>query len=127
MGCSAEADRGNALADAGNAPTPAPQDGAPKDQQPAPQVGATEADTPATESASASSSDGEPAPVSDADLQRFCARLAQHYGSSAKVFELAAPFVPEGQPNRPSAIIGDEKRWAFIRAAEADSKLKYHG
>ena len=114
------------------------------EQAPARTGGATEAEEQASEDASATSSDGEgnespssletqtgqgsesPEPVSDSDLQKFSARLAAHYGTGQKVFDLAAYFVDGGVP-RPSNIKGDAARWEFIRAAEADTGLKYHG
>jgi hypothetical protein len=67
------------------------------------------------------------APVSDRDLQTYCVKAAQHYGGAAKVYELCKPFVEEGAVARPSNIKGDDKRWQFIRAVEADSGVKYHG
>lgn len=66
-------------------------------------------------------------PVSDSDLQKYCVKLAQHYGGPQKVFDFAKQFVEEGAVARPSNIKGDDKRWAFIKAVEADSGHKYHG
>lgn len=73
----------------------------------------------------ASPSDEEP--VTDTELQRFSARIAQHFGNPQKVFDLAGQFVPEGAVPRPTNIRDAAARWAFIRAAEAASGLKYHG
>lgn len=67
------------------------------------------------------------APVTDTELQRFCARLAQHYGSPQKVFDLCKPFLDEGEFARPTNIKGDAKRWDFIRLAEMDAGVTYHG
>ena len=66
-------------------------------------------------------------PVSDSDLQKYCVKLAQHYGGPQKVFDLAKQFVEEGAVPRPSNIKGDDKRWQFIKAVETDSGVKYHG
>ena len=66
-------------------------------------------------------------PVSDSDLQKYCVKLAQHYGGPQKVFDLAKQFVEEGAVPRPSNIKGDDKRWQFIKAVEADSGVRYVG
>ena len=122
-------------ADAGNEPSGEPS---------APRVhlasGATETAEPASDAVSSTSSESAPqvlaieqapAPaestVTDTELQRFCARLAQHYGGPQKIFEMAEAFLPEGTLARPTNIMGNDKRWEFIRAAEADSGLTYHG
>ena len=65
--------------------------------------------------------------VTDTELQRFCGRLAQHFGGAQKVFDLSAGFVPEGAVARPTNIKDNSQRWAFIRHAEAESGVKYHG
>ena len=86
------------------------------------------ADAPSTEThASASGANSELPPVTDTELQRFCARLAQHYGSPQKVFDLCKPFLDEGEFARPTNIKGDAKRWDFIRLAEMDAGVTYHG
>lgn len=66
-------------------------------------------------------------PVTDTELQRFCGRLAQHFGGAQKVFDLSAAFVPEGAVARPTNIKDNSQRWAFIRHAEETSGLRYHG
>ena len=75
--------------------------------------------------ASISTSDEDP--VTDTELQRFSARIAQHYGNPQKVFDLAGKFVPDGAVPRPTNIRDTAARWAFIRAAETESGLKFHG
>lgn len=98
---------------------------------PSGEASATETAEPASDAASSTSSESAPAPaestVTDTELQRFCARLAQHYGGPQKIFEMAGAFLPEGTLARPTNIMGNDKRWEFIRAAEADSGLTYHG
>lgn len=65
--------------------------------------------------------------VTDTELQRFCGRLAQHFGGAQKVFDLSAGFVPEGAVARPTNIKDNSQRWAFIRHVEKESGLVYHG
>lgn len=84
--------------------------------------GVSEVSAPVAEPTPAS-----PNPVSDSDLQKYCVKLAQHYGGPQKVFDLAKPFVEEGAVPRPSNIKGDDKRWQFIKAVEEDSNVRYHG
>lgn len=66
-------------------------------------------------------------PITDTELQRFCGRLAQHFGGAQKVFDLSKDFVPEGVFPRPTNIKDNAQRWAFIRHAEEQSGVKYHG
>jgi cell pole-organizing protein PopZ len=76
-------------------------------------------------------STGEPAAplseITDSELQKYCAKLAAHFGDPKKVFDLAQPFVPEGAVARPTNIKDNAQRHAFIQAAEAASGVKYHG
>jgi hypothetical protein len=83
---------------------------------------ATTESTPTTTSVNTAAT-----PVSDSDLQKYCVKLAQHYGGPQKVFDLAKQFVEEGAVPRPSNIKGDDKRWQFIKAVEEDSNVRYHG
>jgi hypothetical protein len=66
-------------------------------------------------------------PVSDTDLHRFCAKLAEKFGGSQKVFDACKPFTAKGDVARPTNIKRNEDRWAFIRQMEAQSGLTYHG
>jgi hypothetical protein len=65
--------------------------------------------------------------ITDSELQKYCAKLAAHFGDPKKVFDLAQPFVPEGAVARPTNIKDNAQRHAFIQAAEAASGQKYHG
>lgn len=65
--------------------------------------------------------------ITDSELQKYCAKLAAHFGDPKKVFDLAQPFVPEGAVARPTNIKDNVKRHEFIQAAEAASGVKYHG
>jgi hypothetical protein len=65
--------------------------------------------------------------ITDSELQRYSAKLAQHFGAPQRVFDLAAKFVPEGAVPRPTNIRDNSQRWAFIKAAETESGVKYHG
>ncbi len=65
--------------------------------------------------------------ITDSELQRYCAKLAQHFGTPQTVFDLAGKFVPEGAVARPTNIRDNSPRWAFVRAAEEQSGVKYHG
>ena len=65
--------------------------------------------------------------ITDSELQKYCAKLAAHFGDPKKVFDLAQPFVPEGAVARPTNIKDNAQRHAFIQAAEAASGVKYHG
>ena len=70
----------------------------------------------------------EPLPeVTDSEMNRYCGKLAQHWGGAEKVYALAQKFVSEGELPRPTRIAGTEARWAFIREAEAATGVKYHG
>lgn len=107
-------------------PTPLEQAiAAAEDKEPAGET----APSPETDSPSPSTEEPtrELSPVSDRDLQTYCVKAAQHYGGAAKVYDLCKPFVDEGAVARPSNIKGDDKRWQFIRAVEADSGVKFHG
>jgi hypothetical protein len=79
------------------------------------------------DSTSGSTDDLPDAEVTDSELQRFCAKLAQHFGTPQTVFDLAGKFTPEGAVARPTNIRDNNARWAFIRAAEAQSGLRFHG
>ncbi len=81
---------------------------------------------------SVSTSASEPSPttdpeITDSELQRYCAKLAQHFGTPQTVFDLAGKFVPEGAVARPTNIRDNSQRWAFVRAAEEQSGIRYHG
>lgn len=65
--------------------------------------------------------------ITDSELQKYCAKLAAHFGDPKKVFDLAQPFVPEGAVARPTNIKDNARRHAFIQAAEAASGVRYHG
>jgi hypothetical protein len=65
--------------------------------------------------------------ITDSELQRYSAKLAQHFGAPQKVFDLAAKFVPDGAVPRPTNIRDNGQRWAFVKAAEIESGVKYHG
>jgi hypothetical protein len=65
--------------------------------------------------------------ITDAELQRYCGRLAAHFGGSEKVFALAAQFVDEGDMPRPSNIKDQAKRHAFIKQAQDETGVAYHG
>lgn len=105
--------------------------------QPEPVEQADEGNESASDVAVASeepSNTGEPAAadeelpeVTDMELQRFCGRLAAHFGGSDGVFALAAKHVPEGEMPRPTNIKDNTARWAFIRQAEEETGVKYHG
>jgi len=85
---------------------------------------ANASETPISEITPSDSSDSE---VTDSELNRYCVRLAQHFGNPQKVFDLSKPFVPEGAVARPTNIRGNSERWAFIRQAQIDTGLSYHG
>lgn len=81
------------------------------------------AETTATEDASPS----DLPEISDAELQRYCGRLAAHFGGPEKVFDLAKAFVPEGEMPRPSNIKDQASRHAFIAKAQEETGVAYHG
>jgi len=110
--------------DEGNESTGEPS--APEAEQPLEDASSTSSET-ATVSSEPEAEAAGLAPVTDTELQRFCARLAQHYGSPQKVFDLCKPFLEEGEFARPTNIKGDAKRWDFIRLAEMDAGVTYHG
>lgn len=111
----APADVGNAPASAATGPSSAPAN-----------LAADSSTAGGGQNATTGASPSE-STVTDTELQRFCARLAQYYGGPQKIFEMAGAFLPEGTLARPTNIMGNDKRWEFIRAAEADSGLTYHG
>lgn len=92
---------------------------------------AASAEAESTETASPALSDAsslvDTAEVTDTELQRFCGRLAQHFGGAQKVFDLSKDFVPADAVARPTNIKDNAQRWAFIRHAEEASEVKYHG
>jgi hypothetical protein len=65
--------------------------------------------------------------ITDAELQRYCGRLAAHFGGSEKVFALAGKHVPEGEMPRPTNIKDQAARHAFVKQAEAETGVKYYG
>jgi hypothetical protein len=67
------------------------------------------------------------AEITDAELQRYCGRLAAHFGGSDSVFAIAAKHVPEGEMPRPTAIKDQAARRAFIKQAEEETGVVYHG
>jgi hypothetical protein len=79
------------------------------------------------QTATSGASPSEQRPVSDVDLQRFCAKLADKFGGPQKVFNACKPFIANGDVARPTNIKRNEDRWAFIRRMEAQSGMKYHG
>ena len=128
------------------------QIGLPLGSEAAPTTGATEADDGEAADASATSSadDAGNAPVapvagasgsaagasppaadiqsvSDVDLQRFCAKLAEKFGGPQKVFDACKPYLAKGDVPRPTNIKRNEDRWAFIRQMEAESGFVFHG
>jgi len=91
-------------------------------------AGSAEAEQPATaEEPSDAPTPADTDTVTDTELQRFCGRLAQHFGGAQKVFDLSTAFVGEGEVARPTNIKDNAQRWAFIRHAEKESGLVYHG
>jgi hypothetical protein len=68
---------------------------------------------------------GEDKPVSDMDLQRFCAMVAAKLGGAAQVYEIASAFVPAGEVPRPSNIKDNATRWQFVRKAEQISGVRF--
>jgi hypothetical protein len=83
--------------------------------------------TDTSESSSRGGNQTSMTPVNDADLQKYCASLAKHFGDSQKVFDMAKPFLPEGTVARPSNIRDNAQRWAFIEKAQAETGVMYHG
>jgi hypothetical protein len=67
--------------------------------------------------------------VTDSELSRFAAQVAQNLGGPDKVYELAKLYVPEGSQPKPSFIQDNAKRWEFIHAAQeaTGGKVRYHG
>lgn len=137
-------------ADAGNVSTPEPGATAPAEptsdaasstsSETAPQVLAAEQATapaevgnvPAAPVAEASGSAAEASPsaiqsVSDVDLQKFSAKVAEKFGGPQKIFDACKPFLPEGAVARPTNIMRNEDRWAFIRQMEIESGMTFHG
>jgi hypothetical protein len=110
-----------------------------EDKEPSGEPEATQTDTPAIDTpiVTESTAVGECAtdadtpsakpPVNDADVQKYCASLAKHFGDKDPVFEMAKQFVPEGTVARPSNIRDNEQRWAFIEKAQAETGVMYHG
>jgi hypothetical protein len=89
---------------------------------------ATELSTDTTSSERSSELSTEPLPeVTDSEMNRYCGKLAQHWGGAEKVYALAQKFVAEGELPRPTRIAGTEARWAFIHEAETATGVKYHG
>jgi hypothetical protein len=88
-----------------------------------------EVEQPSVDASSTSSETATAAddPISDQDLQRFCARVAQHFGGPARLFDMCQPYVPEGRVLRPTNIADQAKRRAFVADLEAASGLKFHG
>jgi hypothetical protein len=99
--------------------------------EPAPTAAEPEAPIAATETTSTTTSDQAPPSdlpvITDAELQRYCGRLAAHFGGSDGVFALAGQFVPEGEMPRPTNIKDQAQRHAFIKQAEAETGVIYHG
>lgn len=89
----------------------------------------SETPTGSSGSSTATSASASPVePVHDNDLNRYCSRLMAHFGGDkAKILAAAGPYVPEGAVCKPTSIDADEKRWAFIRAMETETGVKYHG
>jgi hypothetical protein len=83
--------------------------------------------TPSPEPATDADIPSAKPPVNDADLQKYCASLAKHFGDSQKVFDMAKQFLPEGTVARPSNIRDNAQRWAFIEKAQAETGVMYHG
>lgn len=100
----------------------------PEQDTPAPTevVGASEGPTAIANPVETAATDEQPE-ITDSELQRYSAKLAQHFGASQKVFDIAAKFVPEGAVPRPTNIRDNGQRWAFVKAAETESGVKYHG
>ena len=70
--------------------------------------------------------DAEPL-VTDADLQRFCAKVAEKFGGPTKLFDACKPLLAEGDVPRPTNIKDNGDRWLFIRQMEAESGVTFHG
>lgn len=91
-------------------------------------AGSASSPEPAAPSSSTASGDDEELPdITDTELQRYCGRLVQHFGSSEPVFALAAEFVPDGDMPRPTAIKDQTKRREFVAKAQEQTGVKYHG
>jgi hypothetical protein len=117
-GAKAKADEGNADAPA-EVSTETTPNGATTAESETP-------DEPANLSMS-TASDKELAEISDTELQRYCGRLAQHFGGSEGVFALAAKHVPDGEMPRPTAIKDQAARQAFIKEAQEQTGVRFHG
>jgi hypothetical protein len=79
-----------------------------------------------TEVTPVSNEDDQP-DITDTELQRYCGRLTQHFGSAEPVFALAAKHVPDGDMPRPTAIKDQAARRAFIEEAQEQTGVVYHG
>jgi hypothetical protein len=87
-----------------------------------------EATTAGTETLTAPAAADEELPeITDTELQRYCGRLTQHFGSAEPVFALAAKHVPDGDMPRPTAIKDQAARRAFIEEAQEQTGVVYHG
>ncbi len=100
----------------GNEPAPAPLTVTSPEEAPA------DGASPSTVS-----SDEELPEITDTELQRYCGRLVQHFGSSEPVFALAAKFVPDGEMPRPTAIKDQAQRRAFVTEAQDQTGVIFHG
>ena len=69
----------------------------------------------------------EELPIIDLELQQYCARLASQCGGSGPIYDLSREFVDPGSDPKPTNIIGNEKRKAFIDAAEKMWGVKFYG
>jgi hypothetical protein len=118
-------------------PATATSEAADEGNAPSGEASATETVEPTSDAASSTSSESateevvtetaEQPAVTDADLQRFCAKLAEKFGGPQKVFDACKPFLAEGDVARPTNIRRTEDRWAFIRGMEIESGLTFHG
>lgn len=100
--------------------------------EPSGEVSATETVGQTSDAASSTSTESAPAEteepaVTDTELQKYCARLAAHFGGPQKIFAACEPFLAEGEVARPTNIKSNSDRWRFIRQMETESGLKYHG
>ena len=106
----------------------APGEPAPSAEGQQPTASSAEATTasPGATTPTASPSD-DIQPVTDVDLQRFSAKVAEKLGGPQPIFDACKPFLPEGTVARPTNIMRTEDRWAFIRQMEIATGLTFHG
>lgn len=112
---------------AGN--TPKRRGRPPKNPQPEtqPEVSAPSVTEPETSSEPENPASADDLPeISDRDMNAFCARAAAVL-TAPVVIEAARPYFKEGERALPTRIASTADRWAFVRAIEEASGVKYHG